>query len=60
MKRSNELLLKSFDKPEKAKKPHETLDIKLCASGYESSFSHELANSDSEDRDSTEIFIEDQ
>ena len=36
-----------------------TLDIKLCAAGYESSSSHDLESSESEDRDSSGIYNED-
>ena len=60
MKKSDKQPLESFDKPEKAIKLPKTLDIKLFPSGYVSSSSQELADSDSEDRDSTEIFVEDQ
>ena len=36
-----------------------TLDIKLCAAGYESGSSHELASSECSDRVSSGIYNED-
>ena len=57
--RGNELLSVDVVKPEKSMLLSKTLDIKLCAAGYVSDSSQDLASSDSEDRESSGILTED-